>query len=75
MSTSNELDQLVRQIVGNRRGKPGQLQKEIAEALIPIVAKYRREFGTLGQVAGCASLAANEAIRAAIHYPPINNNQ
>lgn len=65
-----DVPHLVRQVVGNRRGKPGQLQREIAEALIPIVAKYRREFGTLGQVAGCASMAANESIKMAIYYPP-----
>lgn len=62
------LDRLVRQVVGSRRGKPGKFQREIAEALIPIVAKYRREFGTLRQVAGCASVAASESIKVAIYH-------
>ena len=65
---------LVRLVVNGRRGKPGQLQKEIAEALIPIVAKYRSKFGTLGQVAGCASSAASHAIQLAIYYPPNETN-
>lgn len=61
------LARLVRLVVGSRRGKPGQLQAEIAEALIPIMLKHRKAFGTLDQVAGCASYAASESIRVALH--------
>jgi hypothetical protein len=64
---------LVRKVVGFRRGKPGKLQKEIAEALIPIMLRHRKSLATLDQVAGCAMSAANEAIRVALHGSQKNN--
>ena len=59
----------LKELIGTRRGKPGQMQKEIAEALIPILTKYRKQFGTLDQVAGCATVAAGAAISFAVYRP------
>lgn len=62
MNDPEELQKMVDDIVGGRRGKPGAMNREIAEALIPIMVKYKGTFGTKDQVRGCAMGAAQDAI-------------
>jgi hypothetical protein len=44
----------------HRRGKPGEFQRELIEAMVPVVMKWKSKYGTKDQQAGQLLSIASE---------------